>query len=243
VSGTLRVGLFAIAACALGGVLLRGLGALPEFGHYVGPYGDVVVPLAVDHGRAIANVATAIVFDHRGFDTLGEEFIFVAGVAGVAVISRRLRDESRRTDPQEHVEAVASVTPYVLIPGLLYSAYTVFSGGISPGGGFQGGAILASVVVLAFLAGDALVLKYVAPKDILERFEGFGVSAFVGVGLAAVLAGGAYLENFLPQGELGKLASGGTLLLLSTAVGIAVSAGMLLVVHESLAQLERRTDS
>jgi multicomponent Na+:H+ antiporter subunit B len=162
-----RLVLFFAAALCVGVVFVRGLAALPEFGHYVGPYGDVIVPLAVGEGRAIANVATAIVFDHRGFDTLGEEFIFVAGVLGVVVISRMLPTERTREDPQEHVEPLAGVAPYVLIPGLLYGIYTVFSGTITPGGGFQGGAILASVMVLTVLAAEAAALKLVAPKTIL----------------------------------------------------------------------------
>jgi multicomponent Na+:H+ antiporter subunit B len=69
------------------------------------------------------------------------------------------------------------------------------------------------------------------------------VASFIAVGLAGALLGGAYLANFLPQGELGKLASGGTLPLLSAAVGLAVSAGMLVVAHESIEHLERQRRS
>ena len=73
-SRRLRVGVFAAAGAALGGFLLWGLAGLPAFGLYSGEYGRLLSSVGVQQRHA-SNVVGAIVFDYRGFDTLGEEFI------------------------------------------------------------------------------------------------------------------------------------------------------------------------
>ena len=69
-----------------------GFAGLPDFGALPGPVRRhpqrVVVP-----ERHVTAVVTAINFDYRGFDTLGEEFILFAAVLGVALLLRELRDE------------------------------------------------------------------------------------------------------------------------------------------------------
>jgi hypothetical protein len=72
-SGTRRA-VFLPAAAVVAAVLVWGLTGLPGFGHYRGPYGLVLNDVAVQE-RHMTNVVTAVVFDYRGFDTLGEEFI------------------------------------------------------------------------------------------------------------------------------------------------------------------------
>jgi multisubunit Na+/H+ antiporter MnhB subunit len=44
---------------------------------------------------AANNVVTAIVFDYRGFDTLGEATVLFAAVVGVLALFRKLREDER----------------------------------------------------------------------------------------------------------------------------------------------------
>lgn len=44
---------------------------------------------------AVNNVVTAIVFDYRGFDTLGEATVLFAAVVGVLAVFRKLREDER----------------------------------------------------------------------------------------------------------------------------------------------------
>src|SRR5204862_5349824 len=76
-----RLGLFAISAAGLTGLLLWGVAGLPDFGHYRGPYGYVLNAVAPNE-RHVSNVVAATVFDYRGFDTLGEEFILFSAAMG-----------------------------------------------------------------------------------------------------------------------------------------------------------------
>ena len=74
---------------------LWGLLGLPGFGNYPGPYGFVLNRIAVSQTNA-TGVVSAVNFDYRGFDTLGEEFILLTAAAGVSIVLRRLRGERER---------------------------------------------------------------------------------------------------------------------------------------------------
>ena len=79
-----------LAAC-----YLWGLAGLPGFGHYPGPYGDIINRIAVGQTNA-TGVVSAVNFEYRGFDTVGEEFILFVAAAGVATVLRHLRGERDR---------------------------------------------------------------------------------------------------------------------------------------------------
>ena len=44
---------------------------------------------------AVNNVVTAVVFDYRGFDTLGEATVLFAAVVGILGLFRKLRGDER----------------------------------------------------------------------------------------------------------------------------------------------------
>src|SRR5205823_6762913 len=99
-SRTVRLVLFAVAAAGFGVVVIYGFAGLPDFGHYHGVYGHVVNGIGVTERHA-TDLVTALNFDLRGFDTLGEEFILFASVLGVMLILRELREEHDRPSPDE----------------------------------------------------------------------------------------------------------------------------------------------
>ena len=105
-----RLLLFLPSVAVLLFLLIDGLQGLPGFGHYPGPYGYVLNGVGVAQRHA-TNLVTAVNFDYRAFDTLGEEFILFASVAGVALLLRRLRgesEESRARGIEDHRFAGAS---------------------------------------------------------------------------------------------------------------------------------------
>ena len=66
------------------------------------PFGAPVTPVMDDyfiaHAQAQAsanNVVTSIVFDYRGFDTLGEATVLFSAVVGVVALFRKLREDER----------------------------------------------------------------------------------------------------------------------------------------------------
>ena len=158
---TRALGLFAVAGPGLAAVLLIGLHGLPSFGHYHGIYGLLVDRIELPELRHATDIVTALNFDIRAFDTLGEEFILFASVAGVALLLRHLRDEERSERSrgiEDHRFAGASdalrLTSLLLIPLLVaLGGYVVLHGALTPGGGFQGGIVLAAGPLAILLAG------------------------------------------------------------------------------------------
>jgi multicomponent Na+:H+ antiporter subunit B len=238
-----RLILFVPAAIAGTALMVWGLTGLPDFGHYAGEYGNLLSNLAVPHRGATSVVATTT-FDFRGFDTLGEEFILFAAATGVAALLRAGREESEvrsgRRRGEEHA-AGASQSTQVLVaalvgPTILFGIYIVVHGHLTPGGGFQGGVILASAGALAYLAGRRAGARRVRAIQWLEREEGLGAAGFTLIGFGGLVFAAAFLENFLPAGDPGSLLSGGTIPLANISVGIEVLGAFLLILSELLEQ-------
>jgi multicomponent Na+:H+ antiporter subunit B len=241
VSRRAQAAMFLVGAIGLAAILAWGFAGLPPFGGYRGPYGDVLNRVVV-HERHVSEVVTAVVFDYRGFDTLGEEFILFASVVGIALLLRAGRgEEERQTESRARgqspttdairVAGLGMVGPTVLV-GLAIAAH----GHVTPGGGFQGGVILATASLLVFLSGSYLAFRRVNPIALIDMAEGTGAGGFVAVGLLGLVAGGSYLQNVLPLGKAGDLLSGGTIPVANMAVALAVAAGFVLILSEFLDQ-------
>lgn len=238
-----RLLMFGIAAAGLGVVLVYGLAGLPAFGDYKGVYGQVLDGIGVGERHA-TDLVTALNFDFRGFDTLGEEFILFGSVLGVVLILRELRGEHGRPsldEADEHTFAGASealrALALVLVPGLVaLGVYIVVHGQITPGGGFQGGVILAAGPLAVFLAGRYLRMRVLAPHTLVEISDGLGAAGYGMVGLGGLVFVGIFFKNFLPQGIPGHLLSAGQIDVASVAVGLEVSGAFLVAWSEFLDQ-------
>ncbi len=239
-----RLTLFLIAGAGLLAVLVIGFRGLPSFGHAQELYG-AVVNRTEPTLRHATDIVTALNFDIRAFDTLGEEFILFASVTGVMLLLRMLRGEDERDQPatgiEEHRFAGASdglkLVSLILIPLLVaFGAYLVFHGQLTPGGGFQGGVVLAAGPIAILLAGRYLSMKRVAPKRLAESADAIGATAYALVGLGGLIIAGVYLKDFLPLGSSGKLLSSGIMPLNSIAVGLEVTGAFLITWSEFLDQ-------
>jgi len=236
--------LFLIGATVLAAFFLWGLSGLPGFGNYPGPYGPAILAMVVAQTHATGAVS-AVNFDYRGFDTVGEEFILFTAAAGVSVVLRHLRgerdraavDEAADRDVPPTSEAVRMVALVLAGPVVLVGWWLASHAQASPSGGFQGGVVLATAFVLLYLAGEFLVFKRVSPVDLLDVVEAVGAAGFVATGLTAVLLGMPYLKDFLPLGQNpGAVSSSGTIALISFFVGLEVAGAFVLIVGELLEQ-------
>jgi multicomponent Na+:H+ antiporter subunit B len=236
--------IFLVAGAGLVAFYLWGLLGLPGFGRYPGPYGPAILRVVVAQTNA-TGVVSAINFEYRGFDTVGEEFILFAAAAGVATVLRRLRGERDRPAVDEAADRdVPSTSSAVRMVALLLVGPVVLAGWwlashaqTDPSGGFQGGVMLATAFVLIYLSGEFLVFKRFSPVDLTDVAEAVGAAGFAAVGVSAVAMGLPYLENFLPLGQVpGAVSSSGTIALISFFVGVEVAAAFILIVGELLDQ-------
>jgi len=209
---------------------------LPHFGSDHHPYRDLSVPAAVQHGTA--NVVSAVNFDQRAIDTFGEESILIASVVGAAALLRPSREETERRVPDlgRTLESTRLIG-YVLLPiTLVLGMDVVAHGGTTPGGGFQGGVILATGLHLLYVVGSYPALDRLRPVVPFEIADGAGAASFAVVGLTGLGSTGAFLGNFLPFGQFGQILSTGTVQVLSGVVGVEVLGGMVVLLSSFFEQ-------
>jgi multicomponent Na+:H+ antiporter subunit B len=238
-----RLSVFAVGGLGLLAVLLIGFGALPAFGDYHAIYGLLIDRIEPGQRHA-TDLVTALNFDIRAFDTLGEEFILFASAAGVALLLRHLRSEDEiepAHDSSSHRFGQASpalrATSVVLLALLIsLGVYVVIHGALTPGGGFQGGIVLAAGPLSILLGGRYFGRRGLAPQWLLEATEALGAASYTLIGLGGMIFATLYLQNFLPLGTPGQLLSAGTIPLNSIAVGIEVTGAFLLIWTEFLDQ-------
>jgi multicomponent Na+:H+ antiporter subunit B len=243
VSSRARLSLFAVAGAGLAAVLVIGFRGLPSFGDYHGVYGQVVNGIGVSVRHA-TDLITAVNFDIRAFDTLGEEFILFTSVLGIVLILREMRGEHEQPhekEADEHSFAGGSEALRALTLGLTLSliavgVYIVVHGQITPGGGFQGGVILAAGPLPVFLAGRYLRMKLIAPHRMVELADALGAAGYALVGLSGLVFTGIFFKDAVPLGIPGHILSGGQMDIASVLVGLEVSGAFLVAWAEFLDQ-------
>ncbi|HET7307571.1 MAG TPA: MnhB domain-containing protein [Gammaproteobacteria bacterium] len=225
---------FLVLATAAAAIIL----GLPAFGHPLTHYGTAVNTLAPAL-RNVSNMVAAVNFDIRGIDTLGEESMLVCAVTATVILLRghRGEDGSERAGLIPGRANAARSDGMVLMCRLfatvvfLFGVYVVLHGTITPGGGFQGGAIAASSFILLYVGGGYQPWRCVLHSPVVVGLEGFGALAFVLCAAVPLAFGYAALQNVLPLGTWKDLYSGGLMVIVNIAVGVAVtgSFGVLLI--------------
>jgi multicomponent Na+:H+ antiporter subunit B len=82
------------------------------------------------------------------------------------------------------------LSPYIFIFGM----YVIFHGHYSPGGGFQGGALLAASVLLMRVAAGQQLASYQFKEKVSHPLGIIGVIIYFGTGLLAMTTGGYFLD-------------------------------------------------
>lgn len=143
------------------------------------------------------------------------------------------------------VKTIANVAfPFVMIYGL----YIIARGHLIPGGGFQGGVVVASSLAMILVAyGSIWVVGKVKEKNLFV-IESLGAIGFIGLGFIGIILillyssyEGSFLKNFLIGqdtipifNEIGKglsnINTAGVIPLMNFAVGLIVIAGLFVIV-------------
>ncbi len=149
---------------------------------YFGTVQDVGKPAWYHYVRSFIsdtgarNAVTAIYLNYRVFDTLFEALLLLVGILATAYFLEwpegKEPEEEIATKPDSEIVARISGLLYPFI--LLYGFYIIVNGHLTPGGGFQGGAILASVFIIRYFAQRRLGINIF----ILQRLE---KSFFLGI--------------------------------------------------------------
>lgn len=238
-----RITVFLIAAVGMAALFAWSYRDLPPLGDYRGPYGYYITQLAV-YERHATDTVNAITYDYRGIDTLGEEYILFASVIGVLLLFRKQPEEDESNKdwefPEDRIPATDTIriTMQVMVAMMVvFGIYIASHGQLTPGGGFQGGVMLATAPLLVFLSGRVDTFDKVVSSPLLDLAEATGAAGYAAIGVSAVVAGAAFLTNWIPLGQTGSLLSSGTIECISVAVGLEVSGSFVLVMHSYLQEI------
>ncbi len=199
------------------------------------------------------NLVSAVYLGYRIFDTVGEIIVLIASVIGtVAVFSaagavlaegyeidlrnmsdrekQEIMDDSSFTLPGEkrHTHALRThlleVVTGVLGPVVvLFGFYIMVYGHSSPGGGFQGGVIIASGIVFLALGNRMESSTMLTRPPVLERIES---AAFLVLALASfggMFTGTGFFGDFLKEFALYPA---GFMMIMKVSIGLIVGAGI-----------------
>lgn len=135
-------------------------------------------------------------------------------------LEQEMRDTSKGMTP-----IVKTIVRFAMGIIVIFGAYIVLYGHVTPGGGFAGGVILAAGYVLLTLAfGKDMGLSKMS-NTWASILDNSGALAFVVIGLIG-FTGGYFFYNFLSKGQPLQLFSAGSIPLSNIAIGVKVTASL-----------------
>jgi len=184
---------------------------------------------AVETGAA--NLVSAIYLNYRLYDTLLEILVFSVAVLGVRfyLAGRDKGKEEVAGIPESQV--IRTSADLLFPPIFLLGIYLVLFGHLSPGGGFSGGTVAGTGLLLCAVALGADVVARRFHEAALERLEWGVLLVILLFALSPIALWRLPLTDLLPRGRLGSLASGGSILIYNALIGLKVFIGTWVVVY------------
>jgi len=173
------------------------------------------------------NLVTAIYLDYRLFDSLFEAGILLVAVSGVLWISQHNIKEKNATfmmDKQKTPELFITFGRVLYPVMLLFGLYIILNGHLSPGGGFQGGAIVATAILILYYID---ISKEIDVHTIIT-IEKILFLLLLVVSFVSFFTRGEIMTNFMPLDgdiELKQI----YLYLLNIIIGAKVALGLVAV--------------
>lgn len=173
-----------------------------------------------------ANLVTSVVVNYRGFDTLGEVTVLFLASTGVGALLAVMASETtvkKKNKVKEPSFILRNGSRLVLPMIILFGVYVFVHGHLSPGGGFQGGVIIASGLLLYYISNTGTKAKH----KVISLLESTSGLAFIGLGLVGLAGASIFLDSYgVIDKNTGLLVSAGLLPLIYIAIGLKVGSEM-----------------
>ncbi|MCW8141191.1 MAG: DUF4040 domain-containing protein [Planctomycetota bacterium] len=181
----------------------------------------------------VPNMVTVVLASYRGYDTMFETCVVFTAALGVMVLLRRRRPPAEPAPGEMREQAIFVVMTRMTVPFVLvYGSYVITHGELGPGGGFQGGVILAAGYLIYALVHGLAAAQRALPPRLTDVGAGLGVLIYAGVGVACLLLGGDFLAyDALNQADPAKGQQLG-MTLVELGVGLTVSCVMVTIFNE-----------
>lgn len=186
------------------------------------------------------NLVSAIYLGYRAYDTIGETIVLLAAVAGALYLitsispsAQGLADITTLDSIKKKKHAtrtnVISMTTGKLAPVvMLFGWYVMFFGHQSPGGGFQGGVVLASGLLFIALGREKRQTTSIITKDSLHAIEVGSLFAILFMVFIPLSFGAFVLENPFASAEI-TIPKVLYIIGFNVAIGLKVGSGLALL--------------
>lgn len=221
-------------------VLLWTVASLPPFGQAGNPANNEVAARYIEKGlqeTGAVNIVTGMILDYRAFDTFGESCVlFIASCCVLTLLridgtsknneERKMAEQNDRLfEPKNDV--ILQKCACVLVPVIfVFGIYIVLNGHLSPGGGFSGGAVLGSGLILYLNAFGYRKMEKLVTEKLYRRVTLCALSFYCIAKSYSFFTGANHLESGIPLGTPGAIVSSGLILPLNICVGLVVACTM-----------------
>ncbi len=214
---------------------------LPPFGGADNPANNEVPRRYIESGLAetgAVNFVTGMILDYRAFDTFGESCVlFIASCCVLVLLRidpvdehsrarvRKQQENDRVFEPKNDV--ILQKAAFILVPLILiFGIYIVLNGHLSPGGGFSGGAVLGSGLILYLNAFGFQKTERFFTEKVYRRVTLCALTFYCLAKSYSFFTGANHLESGIPLGTPGAILSSGLILPLNICVGLVVMCTM-----------------
>jgi len=138
-----------------------------------------------------------------------------------------VNDQKRKGEEYEPGIVIRLISRMMCPFIIMFGAYLFTHGHLTPGGGFQGGVVIAAAFILFAIVFGREEGRSAVPGFFLKCLASGGIYVYIGAGLTGILLGYHFLANkvtgIFPHGMLGELFSSGTIFWIDIGVGLAVA--------------------
>ena len=225
----------AFLLCAVfAALMLMTVANLPRYGSADAPTVNEVAQRYVEQGTeetGAVNTVAGMILDYRAFDTLGESFVLFTAMCAVTMLMnapgrRRVRKLDYEVLDYYQDPIIRTVCKFVIPTILVFGVYILLNGHLSPGGGFSGGAIMASALIIYGLVWGGERASKAIPAKVLKIIVLCALGFYACSKTYSFFTGANHLHSIISPGVPGRILSAGLILPLNVAVGFVVCCTM-----------------
>lgn len=202
---------------------------LPEAGNPNNPTVNEVAERYVEQGTAetgVINTVTGMILNYRGFDTFGETCVLFIASSCVMILlmvsEEKLKNLPKNLEPKD--DKILQYVARIIVPVLMiFGFYVIVNGHLSPGGGFSGGAIIGSGLILYSGAFGAEKIRKFFNEKVYKCIKITALILYGCVMTYYFYTGANGIPNIFPLGTPGNIISAGMIFYINLFVGSEVA--------------------
>ena len=226
-------GAYRVSAVVLCSVIMIALvlcaSYLPKAGSPDNPSVNEVAERYVEQGTAetgVINTVTGMILNYRGFDTFGETCVLFIASSCVMILlmvsEEKLKHLPKNLEPKD--DKILQYVARIIVPVLMiFGFYVIVNGHLSPGGGFSGGAIIGSGLILYSSAFGAEKIRKFFNEKVYKCIKITALILYGCIMTYYFYTGANGIPNIFPLGTPGNILSAGMIFFINLFVGSEVA--------------------